>query len=132
MWVLSICASTAMISKLTKYVDIENNDYNFYTDVVANDNIWGIGERWDIHDESDRLDTLDLPSALVYRDYNSLSFCDILAERFGRCRFDKVGALTFDLASVAQYADGDDTVVDYVIIILSEENMDTALPMGSN
>ena len=125
-------ASTAMISKLTKYVDPESGDYNFYTDVVSNDNIWGIGERWDIHDESDRLDTLDLPSALVYRDYNSLSFCDILAERFGRCRLDKVGSLTFDLASVTQYADGDDAVVDYVIILLSEENMDTALPMGSN
>ncbi|MBR6562437.1 MAG: hypothetical protein IKK70_00685 [Clostridia bacterium] len=119
-------ASTAMISKLQKYVDPESDDYNFFIAAEANDSIWGIAERWDIHDQSDRLDTYELPSAVVYRDYASLSFCDYLAERFGRCRLSKSGELSIDLTSATQYADGDDEVVDYIIVILSEENMDTA------
>lgn len=116
---------SSKINSLKKYVDTENGDYNYFVKSDANDNINGIAERWLI-DTTARTDALDLPSAIIYRDYASLSFSDILAERFSKCMLGKSGELSINLSTTTQYANEGDKVVDYVIVILSEENMDSA------
>ena len=116
---------SSKINSLKKYVDTENSDYNYFVKSDANDNINGIAERWLI-DTTARTDALDLPSAIIYRDYASLSFSDILAERFSKCMLGKSGELSINLSTTTQYANEGDKVVDYVIVILSEENMDSA------
>ena len=121
-------AGSSKISSLTKYVDMKDGDYNFFTDVKTDDNLNGIAERWLI-DDTTRTD-VDLPSALIYRDYSSLSFSDILSERFGKVLLGKSGELSINLSATAQYADGDDKVVDYIIVIVSEENLDTAFSLA--
>lgn len=121
-------AGSSKVSSLNKYVDKANGDYNFFTDVNTNDNINGIAERWLI-DDTTRTD-VDLPSALIYRDYSSLSFSDILSERFGKVLLGKSGELAINLSATAQYAEGDDRVVDYIIVIVSEENLDTAFSLA--
>ena len=113
---------------LNKFVNKKGGDYNYFTDIDTNDSINGIAERWLI-DDTTRTD-VDLPSALIYRDYSSLSFSDILAERFGKVLLGKSGELAINLSATAQYAEGDDNVVDYIIVIVSEENLDTAFSLA--
>lgn len=117
-------AGTAKISSLKKYADEANGDYNFFTTSSSTDNISGIAERWLIEDET-RTD-VSLPSALIYRDYASLSFSDILVERFSKCMLGKSGEFSINLSASGQYASEGDNVVDYIIVIISEENLDTA------
>ncbi len=121
-------AGSSKISALTKYVDKKDGDYNFFTDIKTDDGINGIAERWLI-DDTTRTD-VELPSALIYRDYSSLSFSDILSERFGKVLLGKSGELSINLSATAQYADGEDAVVDYIIVIVSEENLDTAFSLA--
>ena len=121
-------AGSSKISSLTKYVSKKDGDCNFFTDINTDDGINGIAERWLI-DDTTRTD-VDLPSALIYRDYSSLSFTDILAERFGKVLLGKSGELAINLSATAQYAEGDDNVVDYIIVIVSEENLDTAFSLA--
>ncbi len=123
-------AGSAKISSIVKYLDKKDSDYNFFTDVNTDDGISGIAERWLI-DDTTRTD-VDLPSALIYRDYSSLSFSDILCERFGKVLLGKSGELSINLSATAQYAEGDDRVVDYIIVIVSEENLDTAFSLAVN
>jgi hypothetical protein len=42
----------------------------------------------------------------------------------------KSGELAINLSATAQYAEGDDNVVDYIIVIVSEENLDTAFSLA--
>ncbi len=121
-------AGSSKISTLNKFVDKKNGDYNYFTAVDTADGLNGIAERWLI-DDTTRTD-VDLPSALIYRDYSSLSFSDILAERFGKVLLGKSGELAINLSATAQYAEGDDNVVDYIIVIVSEENLDTAFSLA--
>lgn len=122
-------AGSSKISSLQKYVDAENGDYNFFVKSDSNDNINGIAERWLI-DTTARTDVTDLPSALIYRDYSALSFSDILVERFSKCMLGKTGELSINLSTTTQYANEGDAVVDYIIVILSEENMDSAFSLA--
>ena len=122
-------AGSSKISSLKKYVDPENGDYNYFVTTDNADSLNSVAERWLI-DTTARTDVTDLPSALVYRDYGSLSFTDILAERFGKVLLGKSGELAINLSATAQYADGDDNVVDYIIVIVSEENLDTAFSLA--
>lgn len=122
-------SSSPKISELQKFVDKAENDYNYFTAFDSNDNIKGIAERWLI-DASDRTDVTDLPSALIYRDYSSLSFTDILAERFSKCMLGKNGDLNINLSTAPQYANEGDKVVDYIIVIVSEENLDNAFGLA--
>ena len=119
---------SSKISSLVKYVDTEDNDYNFFLNTNANDGINGIAERWLI-DDTTRTD-VDLPSALIYRDYSAVAFSDILAERFGKCLLGKVGELSINLSATAQYAQDGDNVVDYIVVIISEENLDSAFSLA--
>lgn len=121
-------AGSSKISALTKFVNKKDGDYNYFTAIDTADGVNGIAERWLI-DDTTRTD-VELPSALIYRDYSSLSFTDILAERFGKVLLGKSGELAINLSATAQYADGDDNVVDYIIVIVSEENLDTAFSLA--
>lgn len=121
-------AGESKISSLRKYVDAANGDYNLFTKVDTTDNINGIAERWVIQDSS-RTD-VELPSALIYRDYSSLTFSDILVERFERCMLNKAGDLALNLSVAGQYAAEGDAVVDYIVVILSEESFDDAFKLA--
>ncbi|MBR2901417.1 MAG: hypothetical protein IKC39_04155 [Clostridia bacterium] len=104
----------ATINTVVKYNDTEKNDYSYYTD-VREDEITGVAERFVTETKRD-----NLPDAIIYRDYSSLPFSDILAERFNNVVMESAGNFTFDATSVVQYSP------DYVIFVLSEDNMDTA------
>ena len=120
-------AGTSKVSSLIKYQDKANNNYNFYDTIDAGDNNNGIAERWLIEDTTREL---DLPSALIYRDASSLAFTDILTERFGKCLLGKAGELSINLSACSQYAADGDAVVDYILVIISEENFDTAFGLA--
>ncbi len=122
-------AGSSKISSLQKYVNSAEGDYNYFVKSDNADGINGIAERWLI-DATAREDAADLPSALIYRDYASLSFTDILAERFSKCMLGKMDDLNINLSTAPQYANEDDAVVDYIIVIVSEENMDTAFNLA--
>lgn len=122
-------AGSSKISSIKKFVNPEEGDYNFFLSSDSADSINGVAERWLI-DASARTDLTNLPSALVYRDYGSLSFTDILAERFSKCMLGKMGDLNINLSTAPQYANEGDAVVDYIIVILSEENMDSSFDLA--
>lgn len=122
-------AGSTKISSIQKYVDKENGDYNYFLSADSADGINGVTERWLI-DATDREDAAVLPSAIIYRDYSSLSFSDILAERFSKLMLGKMNDLNINLSNAPQYANDDDAVVDYIIVILSEENMDSAFSLA--
>ena len=122
-------AGSSKISSLQKYVDAANGDYNYFTTFDNADGINGIAERWLI-DATAREDAADLPSAIIYRDYSSLSFTDILAERFSKIMLGKMNDLNINLSTAPQYANDGDAVVDYIIVIVSEENMDNAFGLA--
>ena len=121
-------AGKSKISSLRKYADKANGDYNIFTKNDSTDDINGIAERWVIEDTT-RTD-LDLPSAIIYRDYAGLSFSDILAERFERCMLNRADELALNLTFAGQYASEGDNVVDYIIMIISEENLDRAFSLA--
>ena len=66
----------------------------------------------------------NLPSALIYRDDSVLPFYDILAERFNNVMFAASGDFTINMADAERYSGGTKSLVDYVIIIVSESNVD--------
>lgn len=109
------------IKSLREFVDEENGDYNYFTTLNNNDGVNGIAERWLISTERP-----ELPSAIVYRDYSALSFSNLLAERFDRTLLVESGVHGLNLAAAGQYASEGSNVVDYIIVVVSEENMDTA------
>ncbi len=104
----------ADITAVIKYEDLEAKDYNYFT-TIKDDETKGIAERLVFETARE-----NLPDAIIYRDYASLSFADILAERFNNSVFEASGNFTFDASNIAQY------YPDYVIFVISEENMDTA------
>lgn len=112
---------SSSISTLREFVDIENGDYSYFTTVDTADGVNGIAERWLIS-----TDRSELPSAIIHRDYSALSFSNLLAERFDNTLLVESGVHNINLAAVTQYASEGSNVADYIIVIISEENMDTA------
>ncbi|MBE6692472.1 MAG: hypothetical protein E7586_03970 [Ruminococcaceae bacterium] len=116
-------AGTSAINSLRKYVDTARNDYNFFVESDADDKINGISERWLVDTAREGV---DLPNAIIYRDYSSLAFTDILAERFQKSLLVESGNYNLNLSELKTYAAPGKNVADYVIVIVSEENFDTA------
>ncbi len=114
---------TSSIASLKKYVDAENGNYTYFTTSNNSDGINGVAERLFI--DTQRTDA-GLPTAVIYRDYSSFSFTDILLERFEKTLLIRNGDFNVEFTGLNQYAGEGDSIVDYVIVILSEENMDTA------
>ncbi|MBO4277450.1 MAG: hypothetical protein J5925_03520 [Clostridia bacterium] len=121
-------ASTSSIIALRKYVDKDNKDFNYFTKNDSRDNINGIAERWTI--DTARSEKATLPAALIYRDYASYSFSDILAERFEKCLLARGGDFAINISNVKQYTREGQTVCDYVILILSEESFEFAFSLA--
>ncbi len=65
----------------------------------------------------------ELPSALIYRDDNSILMFDILAERFNNVKFNKVGNYTINMTDAQRYNSTGRTAVDYIIVMVTENNI---------
>ncbi len=116
-------AGSSSIASLQKYVDSARGDYNFFVESDSEDGVNAISERWLI--DTDRADA-NLPNAIIYRDYSSLAFSDILAERFQKSLLVESGNYNLNLSELKTYAAPGKNVADYVIVIVSEENFDVA------
>ena len=121
-------AGTSSIIALRKYVDKDAKDFNYFTKNDSRDNINGIAERWTI--DTARSDKMTLPAALIYRDYASYSFSDILAERFEKCLLARGGDFAINISNVKQYLREGQNVSDYIILILSEESFESAFSLA--
>ncbi len=121
-------AGSTKINSIRKYKDAENGDYGFFTTSDNADNINGAAERWLVR--TDRTDSLRLPNALIYRDDCTLPFVDFILERFESCMIAKSGDFDINLSNAIQYSAEDKNVVDYIIVFLSEENMDKAFSLA--
>lgn len=115
---------SSSIKSLRKYKDAANGDYSYFTTIDNADGKNGIAERMLINTK--RSKESNLPNALIIRDYASLSFADILAERFEKCLLSKSEELSINLSLSGQYAAEGKSAVDYIIVIISEENLDKA------
>ncbi len=116
-------AGTTNIASLKKYVDAESGNYTYYDTINPNDDINGVGERLSV--DTKRPDA-DLPTVAVYRDYSSFAFTDILLERFEKSVLVRSNDFNIEFTGLGSYAGAGDEIVDYVIVVLSEQSMDTA------
>ncbi len=66
----------------------------------------------------------ELPSAMIYRDDSSAMFVDYLAERFNNCMLGVSGDYVVNFTDAGRHASSGKSVVDYVIIIIDENNLD--------
>jgi hypothetical protein len=113
--------NTVNISDIKKYA--AENDYTPYevksTDSTSkSDNTVAINDRFIV-----RTGREDLPSALIYRDDATFSMIDILAERFNNAMFARSGDFTVNLTDASRHYSKDKSLVDYIIVILSEGNV---------
>jgi hypothetical protein len=73
----------------------------------------------------------DLPSAVILRDDSANAIVPMLAENFNNSYFDANGNVTLSssstISAISSYASQDKTYVDYVFVIVSEENVDSIL-----
>lgn len=120
-------AGSSTLTALRKYIDKDNGDYGFFITDNDTDNINGIAERWLI--DTARTD-VKLPNAMIYRDEGSYTFSDILAERFDKSLLGKSGDFIINLSNSILYRAEDKNVVDYIIVILSESNMENAFSLA--
>ena len=67
---------------------------------------------------------------MIYRDEGSYTFSDILAERFDKSLLGKSGDFIVNLSNSILYRAEDKNVVDYIIVILSESNMENAFSLA--
>lgn len=113
--------NTVNISDIRKYA--ADNDYTPYetteSETSASDKkTVTINDRFII-----RTGRKELPSALIYRDDMTYSMIDILAERFNNALFAKSGDFTVNLTDASRHYSEGKSMVDYIIVILSEGNI---------
>lgn len=73
----------------------------------------------------------ELPSAVIYRDEAVIPMIDFLAERFNNVLIDSVGNFSVNMTNVEKYAGTEgNTSVDYVFVIISENNLGSIIPLG--
>ncbi len=114
---------SSKLTSLVKYEDEANKDFSYFEALDSADNLNGIGERWLI--DTKRADA-GLPNAIIYRDNSSLAFSDILAERFNKSLLVATNSYVIDLSQAGQYKADGKNVVDYIVVVVSEDSMDTA------
>lgn len=66
----------------------------------------------------------ELPSAMIYRDDSSAMFADYLAERFNNCMLGVSGDYVVNFTDAGRHASAGKSIVDYVIVIIDENNLD--------
>ncbi|HAN21436.1 MAG: hypothetical protein A2Y15_09240 [Clostridiales bacterium GWF2_36_10] len=112
--------ATINISDVKKYVSVEDNNYSIYNG--TDNKIIGINDRFAI-----RTDRIDLPSALIFRDDSLSPAIDILAERFQRALVGRNGDFTINLTEASRHNSDNKNIVDYVIVIVSENNIENIM-----
>ncbi len=129
---MNVGADTLKVSSIRKYIDGEDGDYGYFDTVSTSDEFNGVAERLVIDAGKNRTEetALNLPNALIYRDYSSLSFTDLLAERFNHSLFVAAGEYSINLNYANQNAAEGKEVVDYIIVIISEDSMDKAFDLA--
>lgn len=116
-----------LISDIKQYV--AENDYRFYNKYFANKLIYK-DPAYTLVDSSFGFYTGrdTLPTAFFYRDEASFGAVDMLAERFNNCLFESAGAFNVNASKASDYATEGKTNVDYIIVMVSEENLPTLIP----
>jgi hypothetical protein len=129
---MNVGADNLKVSSIRKYIDGEDGDYGYFNTINTSDEFNGVAERLTIDAGKNRTEetALNLPNALVYRDYSSLSFTDLLAERFNHSLFVAAGEYSINLNYANQNAAEGKEVVDYIIVIMSEDSMDKAFDLA--
>ncbi len=69
----------------------------------------------------------NLPCALIYRDANSIPMFDILAERFDTAVFGALDNYAINMTEAQRYSSASHSAVDYIIVIVTENNIDKIL-----
>jgi len=112
--------NTVNISDIRKYAaEKDYTPYELSASEAASDNKpVTINDRFII-----RTGREELPSALIYRDDMTFSMIDILAERFNNALFAKSGDYTINLTDASRHYSEGKALVDYIIVILSEGNI---------
>ncbi len=126
--------SSIKLSSLRKFLDEEDGDYNYCTG--TSDEYNGVAERLTLDNgtvttnaETGKTETVyreGFPTAVIYRDDATLGLTDILAERFNKTLFTASGTLRVKLGDASKVAAPGKARADYIIVILSEDSMDTA------
>ena len=62
------------------------------------------------------------------RDEATFGAVDMLAERFNNCLFEAAGAFNVNASKASDYAAEGKNNVDYIIVMVSEENLPTLIP----
>lgn len=113
------------INEIKKYMS--DTDYSMYIspssdEVSGDEKVVGINDRFVVSTGRDTL-----PSALIYRDDAAFPMIDILAERFNEVMIAKSEDFAINFTDANRYkAEGRD-IVDYIIVIVSESNLDKIL-----
>ncbi len=114
---------TCPISDIVVYADKESNV--LYTD-TADEAVTGAGETLFF-----KTNRAELPSAVVIRDNSANSLTTMLAENFNNSYFEANGNMSITTSAitsaVTSYASADKTYVDYVFVIVSEDNIDSLI-----
>lgn len=118
---------TWLISGIKQYVG--DNDYKFYDSYFANKLIHKdpaytlVDSTFGFYTGRDTL-----PTAFIYRDEATYGAVDMLAERFNNCMFEAAGAFNVNASKASDYAAEGKKNVDYIIVMVSEENLPTLIP----
>ncbi len=116
----SICS----LSDLVVYSDMESNEY--YTD-TKDDNVFGACEN--LYFKTNRK---DLPSAVFLRDDTSNAMVSMLVQNFNNSYFEENDSFSLTNSTVTKavsdYASEGNEYVDYVFVIISEDNVDSIIP----
>lgn len=99
--------------------DAKNTLYDYSIYSGEDKDIKGISDRFSV-----RTNRSELPCALIYRDDSAFSMIDILAERFNRVMIEKNDVYTINLTEASRYNSDDKNIVDYVVVIVSENNIE--------
>lgn len=111
-----------LISNIKQYV--AEDDYKFYDSYFASKQIYQdpnytlVDDTFGFYTGRD-----ELPTAFIYRDEATYGAIDMLAERFNNCMFEKAGVYTVNTSKASKYAAEGKTNVDYIIVMISEDNL---------
>ncbi len=118
---------TWLINDIKQYV--AEDDYTFYNKYFANKLIHTDPAVTRVDDTFGFYTGREnLPTAFFYRDDATFAAVDMLAERFNNCLFETAGTYNVNASKASDYAVEGKNNVDYIIVMVSEENLPTLIP----
>ena len=115
------------------YNDTVNGDYSLNTEIVTTDNIAGGAERYEV-----KTDRTELPNVLIYRDENAIHASLMLASSFDRVLLGRAdqkapNRYAISLTEATQFRDKTEgrPIADFIIVFVSESNIEAAFGSGS-